>query len=272
MKLLCLLFAFGVVGVIPELTSNDVYSNFPVYRNATRHNVVSPTSILYLVVTGAGKRERANMVQRTIGKHITAPDRMVFISDEESDELPMYKVISIPNSTTPLRAYKMSQLKWVNGIILSFSLAPFDWLVFLDDDTFVILSAFKELLSQYDSNQALLIGKRGADCHVICGGAGFAMSHFLLQRLHSRTRDLEQHFDDALRRGENYQSDVVLSHYIINRSLGTIVHSPHLKNFPPLASLHWHIAHNVTPSPVVSFHHIEPDEYRKLYEHYYLDN
>lgn len=271
MRVVGLLCALCIVAALPDLAPKDVYSKFPTYRNDMKGRFDSSISVLYLVVTGAAKRERANVIQKTIGKHVTAPDRMVFVSDEESDELPMYKVISIPNTTKPLRAYKMSQLKWVYGVILSYSLTPFDWLVFLDDDTFMILYAFKELLSQYDSNNSILIGKRGADCHFICGGAGFAISRSLHQRLQPRTRDLEQHFEDALRRGENYQSDVVLSHYIMNRNLGTLVHSPHLKNFPPLASFHWHLAHNVTPSPVISFHHIEPDEYRKLYEHYYLD-
>ena len=250
-------------------TPNDVYAHFPAYEIDTKDNVYIP-SVLYMIVTGAAKRNRAEVLHRTIGQHVDASDKMVFISDEESSVLPMHKVISIPNGTAELRAYKMSQLKWVQGIILSYSLQPFDWLIFLDDDTFIILDSFKAILSAYNPSESLIIGKKGVDCHLICGGAGFAISRELLKRFHSRLKDLEQHFDDALRRAENYQSDVILSHYVVNRGLGKLIHSPRLKNFPPAGSLLWHNNHNITPPAIASFHRIDPEEYVALYKHYYV--
>jgi hypothetical protein len=73
------------------------------------------------------------------------------------------------------------------------SFTDYDWVVFVDDDTFVFPDRLESYLSTLDSTSSLYVG---APCNdgwtYMSGGAGFAVSHPLMARLrdYAQTTDL----------------------------------------------------------------------------------
>ncbi len=72
------------------------------------------------------------------------------------------------------------------------------WVVLLDDDSFVFVRRLRSLLSRYDARRAVLLGEFKRDRAYACGGAGAVLSREALRRLdldaciaHSRRRCMQ---------------------------------------------------------------------------------
>ena len=216
--------------------------------------------------------KRIEMVWNTWGKTIKQ-GHLLILSDNIFNKLnlPMIQVINISKSLSLPRKYRLTQLKWLYGIQLMKD-KEFDWVVFLDDDTFLINYSLELLLSQYNSSNSLLIGKAGEpSCHLICGGAGFVMSKTLISKLNNEFSSLfNQEYHSIIHsNATNYHSDVIISNFIKKYKIGTIIHREEFKNFPPEIGMKWYLSHNRTPSSVVTYHRLTSEQYQLFYSIYY---
>lgn len=84
--------------------------------------------------------------------------------------------------------YMSCSSKYIH-FLRNFSLDEYDWVVFVDDDTFIVPRRLEPFLQTLDSDQSLYVG---ACCNdgwtYMSGGAGFAVSRHLMQRLQSYVR------------------------------------------------------------------------------------
>lgn len=258
----------------------DILSKFRPYVSVTScHNTGGCQLVIqYLIITGQRTlfKNKSNVVWKSWVQHVCPPNRVLFITDGpliESLPFPSYVAYNISVNTTAKDHYRMSQLKWMFGILNSSSILPvepYDWLVLVDDDTFVIHSSLQDLLHEYSPEEPILIGKRGADCHFMCGGAGLAMSYKLVQNLVSVSSSLEASFLHGVGKDRKIYSDVVLTHVIRSLKLGKLIGRTEFKNFSPEVALKWYTRMGLPPSLVVSFHHIDSEvEYLQIYSHYY---
>jgi len=206
-------------------------------------------SVSYIVVTGVKTAPRAEILFETWGRMIAPPHNLVFVADQgmgPNERQYRYKFLNAPGSMIPLRYstggmsvggkdvksmtdYRRSQLKWLDAIVylggqLNDGLRNrSDWFVFADDDTFIIPHALQALLSEYNPETSLLLGKGGKDCHKMCGGAGFAVSRSLMLRLYLCRDALANAFFKGYASGlgaldvdtVKYHSDVVLSNFML---------------------------------------------------------
>lgn len=244
---------------------------FPPYDGGddvtTRDNV----TLQYVMITGEAMLSRAEVVWNTWGKTIQK-DYFLILSDSSKNlSMPVVQVMNISASLPSERRYRLSQLKWLLGLRIMKS-RTFDWLVFIDDDTFIIHHSLRRLLSHYNSSDSLLIGKAGEPtCHFVCGGAGMALSHKLVHLLTTNySHQFEREYTSAVHSNStHFHSDVLISHFIHKHQVGRIIHHEEFKNFPPDIGLKWYQSHNRTPSAVVSYHRLSPEQYYSFYSYYY---
>lgn len=245
----------------------------------TAYNITSPFSsklkIQYCVITGSEYHSRSRLIQDTWSKDLGIGS-IEYITDSESNSDIKYVNAIQFNNTISMNAnykYRYSQLKWLYPI-LSFKYHSFDWLVLLDDDTFIIDTALRSLLSEYNSSQPYIIGKMGQGCNFLCGGAGFALSFELVSILRDNfASQLIHTFTISLQSEDHFYSDVILSHFIRRHHIAIQRGREEFKNFSPAICLNWYIKNNVSPSQVVSFHRIHnKTEYVRIYRHYYSAN
>lgn len=234
-------------------------------------------AIQYMIVTGQKNYNKSRTVWSTWVQHIYPPDNVLFVTDGPllfKVPFPFVVAYHINDNATLLDHYRMSQLKWMYAIINASNVNPglYDWLVLVDDDSFVIHSSLQTLLKEYSSDEAIILGKRGADCDLMCGGAGLALSRKLVDSLKTFpvSKKLELAFRNGIGKDKKIFSDVVLTHFIRSFKLGRLLGRTEFKNFPPTVSLRWYARTGLKPSAVVTFHHINNEiEYQQIYSHYY---
>jgi hypothetical protein len=179
--------------------------------------------------------------------------------------------------------HRRSQLKWLDAILYMKNRLDTHWLVFLDDDTFIIHSAMCEILQEADYSSNLIIGKSGASCHQLCGGAGFALSRIFIKNLNNqREKVVDAFFTGYFVKKKNkilVDSDVVLSNILKNEMLpGLFVRRNEFRNYPPSIAKKWVRKQNnkstsaIVLEPIVSFHKIEIPLYLKLYDYFYVNS
>jgi hypothetical protein len=230
-----------------------------------------------MVISSLDTFDRAVLLWNTWGKNISR-NNMTFVvenginnANESQANIPILEVIDFSNHTTKELRYRYSQYKWMHAILMSIQLDAFDWLILLDDDTFIIHNAMKNLLMEYNQSESLLIGKMGLGCDYLCGGAGFALSVTMVQMLKKYEEKLLQSFFLSINTIDKFYSDIILSHFIRHEHIGKLKARTEFKNYSPQRSLIWYTNHNITPSAVVSFHRIhDVSEYRRTYKYYYL--
>jgi len=87
--------------------------------------------------------------------------------------------------------YHSCPLKYIH-FMRKFALDEYDWVVFVDDDTFVFPERLEGYLSTLDSAACLYVGAICNDGWIfMSGGAGFAVSKPLLARLHEYTQSTD---------------------------------------------------------------------------------
>ena len=254
----------------------------------------------YLVVTGQAYRHRAENIMATWGPIVGTinNDSLAFVSDivthaaskqnfsdsstittTLSPALPSknftsFAVLEILNSWSRSQVYRQSQLKWIRALLLCDTFPEFDWLAFVDDDTFVIHNAMREMLQLHNSNTSLLLAKKNGGLSV-CGGAGMILSKRMVQKLTNPTHRLQliHAFESAVNDvGNNrFYADVVLSKFIRDNNIGKIINIRELKNEGSRVIMGWYRQHTeVNRSGVITYHHVSnSSEYRTLFEHYY---
>lgn len=298
----------------PRSNNSNLYEAF---RNESMlSSSYKNINIHYFIVSGVAMIHRAKTVFRTIGSviptgHITVlterfPERTHF-------DFPILEVMNISASLPVLARYRLSQMKWMHGLEAARPLldppASLDWLVFMDDDTFLIHHALQQLLAAYDPKNSLLVGKFGEPaCHPMCGGAGFALSRGLLRKLLTQPlwRELQQYFSRAVGQ-HNYaaakntppassssssaaalpfHSDVLLSRFVRDHrdklqqvstedgasgGAPVLVGRKEFKNFPPHVAMKWYRPGH--RNMAVSFHRIDsPELYQQLFHQYYYSD
>jgi hypothetical protein len=265
------MWALLFVGFLARYGSSPIY-----FQPFDSTSDMIDIKLQYVMISGDERLDQARVVWDTWGKTIEE-SYFVILSDSFKkinrlyESLPIRQVMSISPSLPSHEKYRLSQLKWLYGLRLAHS-QQFDWLIFLDDDTFIIHHSLTKLLSQYNASKSLMIGKVGEPaCHFICGGAGIAMSRKLVTLLNTNySQQLEREFHSIISSNStHFHSDVILSHFIHRHQIGSIIHREEFKNFPPDVGMKWYLAHNRTPSTVVSYHRLTPEQYAEFYLLYY---
>jgi hypothetical protein len=265
-----------------------------VHKPKPNKHVYKDFRIQYLVITGAGEayQHRAENIWSTWGQSVgkTNNDSVLFISDTsdhntqqqssimdsriQTVERPTLSVLDILESWDISQRYRQSQLKWMRALVLSDSFPAFDWLILIDDDTFLIHHAMREMLQRYDSNHSLMLAKKNGEFSV-SGGAGIVMSKRMVQEVTSPKHrfKLIHAFETAVNDLDNnrFYSDVILSKFIYDHNIGNIINLRELKNEGSRVIMEWYKRHpEANKSAVITFHHISntPD-YLALYNYYY---
>ena len=227
----------------------------------------------YVVITGQNYYRRATLLWNSWGKIICEPNAIIFITDGQyvsEVPFPYFIGIDIKESLSSIQKYRLSQYKWMAALLNIKKYIDFDWLVIVDDDTFVIHDALISLLKEQNFNDSILIGKKGADCHLMCGGAGLIFSKALIRKLSNNYTALKHAFKQGQGPHHRIHADVVLSYFVLNNNLGSLLHRNELKNFPPEVAMKWYLSKNHTPSTVVSFHHMTDEmSYQQTSSYYY---
>lgn len=84
--------------------------------------------------------------------------------------------------------YESCPLKYIE-FMRNFALTEYDWVVFVDDDTFLVVERLEAYLKTLDAGQCLYVGAVCNDEWIfMSGGAGFAVSKPLISRLQEYTR------------------------------------------------------------------------------------
>jgi len=180
-------------------------------------------TIQYVVITGQQTINRSLLLWKTWGRLICHPDRIIFITDGPLSHDPPFSTIiayDIGQNATLSEHYRRSQLKWFHALFNVNLSIYFDWLVLVDDDTFIITPSLSDLLQDYDPDEPMMIGKKGADCHLICGGAGLVISRNLVSLLILNKSKLQKSFEIGEGIDKKIHSDVVLTHFIRANKLG----------------------------------------------------
>lgn len=289
---------------------SQALEHFNTYMSTTTS--VKDISITYVVITGAATVDWAELMFLTWGKAIKKPHRLLFVADSwmrPGSKDYNYSFLNLPNSMIPIHysnsetaakehrvggmtEYDRSQLKWLDAIIYlgeELEIASSsgrsiknitDWYVFLDDDTLMIPSGIKALLSEYDPKQSLLIGKGGKECHKLCGGAGFALSVAMMNNLYARSTELVEAFFTEYVSGHGlfdsdatkHQSDVVLSNYILQHdNLGRFIRRQEFRGFDPTAAARWVVKQHGSNAKAgtVSFHKLgSAAAYRQVFQYF----
>lgn len=270
---------------------------FPAYESNNYSLSSNNLSILYAIITGQNSNDRSQYVFESWVQYVCTPHRVLFVTDGPLRMKPPFPYIvafNLPKNATNREHYRNSQYKWLEAIVHAAS-EVFDWLVLVDDDSFVIHHAMLHLLHGYNPAQALLIGKRGSDCDKVCGGPGLLLSRELVRKLTSDNTTLSRlrsAFVTGVGPHRKRHADVVLSHFVgsahgngIGKGNGTgvwsgvgvgrLVHRNELKNFPPSSHSRWYTSAQPRLREqlrrVVSIHHLANDVsvYRTYARWYY---
>ncbi|CAF1276547.1 unnamed protein product [Rotaria sp. Silwood1] len=115
------------------------------------------------------------------------PSRLFFVGESSTDRrIPIYDVVE-PRTPRPVNR-RWSNQKVNRGLAVVIDKlkkatdgAEVEWLMVMDDDTFVSPSNLELLLLDYDHQQPLMIGQVCQDR--FCGGAGYIFSRALFEKL-----------------------------------------------------------------------------------------
>jgi hypothetical protein len=257
-------------------------------RSESEHRHKLP-SAAFVVVSGSQYQSRARSVWSTWGVNVSHPNKFYFATDEaplrwmnDAQRIPATfsggKKAPDGYNLDNFSPYRRSQLKWLDAIMylaeaLHDRSLECDWVVFADDDTFLVPRSVLFLLSEYESGDALVIGKGGKDCDTLCGGAGFALSQGILLKLYSLRSNLVRAFFDCYK-GNSQQikchSDVIISHFVIDSGQGRIVKRSEFRNFPPNIASKWKTLNlNDSQIEIVSFHRIDSSDYYQILFDYF---
>jgi hypothetical protein len=145
-----------------------------------------PGTIAYMVLTGdSNLRSRCDVIMCTFGVTIH-PSRLFFVGESSKDRrIPIYDVVA-PGTPRPVNA-RWSHQKVNRGLAVVIDIlkkatdgAEVKWLMVMDDDTFVSPPNLASVLSEYDSQQPVMIGQTCQDR--FCGGAGYVFSRALFEK------------------------------------------------------------------------------------------
>ncbi|CAF3424781.1 unnamed protein product [Rotaria sp. Silwood1] len=143
-------------------------------------------SIAFMILTGnRNLRTRCDVIMCTFGVTIH-PSRLFFVGESSSDRrVPIYDVVA-PDTPRPVNGWWSNQ-KLTRGLAAVINMinkmadgAEIKWLMVMDDDTFVSPPNLRLVLSDYDSQQPLMIGNVCGNR--FCGGAGYVFSRALFEK------------------------------------------------------------------------------------------
>ncbi|CAF0819941.1 unnamed protein product [Adineta steineri] len=143
-----------------------------------------------MVMTGNSfLRSRCDVMMCTFGVTLH-PSRLFFVGERSYDNrLPIYDVVT-PDTRRPVdRSGSMQKLAQGLAIIVekinnSIDKNEIQWIMVMDDDTFVSPLNLELLVSEYDPQYSLIIGQ--STCGVgFCGGAGYVISKKLFNQFPS---------------------------------------------------------------------------------------
>jgi len=215
-------------------------------------------SIVYMVMTGdRNLRSRCDVIMCTVGVTLH-PSRLFFVGETSSDSrLPVYDVVT-PETRRPVdRAGSMQKLArglamLVKVIQKSRYKDEIQWIMVMDDDTFVSPRNLQLLVSQYDPQRSLMIGQ--STCGVgFCGGAGYVISKALFNQFPSFIEECQP-------MPGIFPSDQFVPYCIKNRTQVQIVDRKEFNSQPP-DFYSTELGYNDHPDGfgrAVSFHYISP--------------
>jgi len=163
-------------------------SDYQLWKQAKYFPLRCPRgSIVYMVMTGNPfLRSRCDIIMCTLGVTLH-PSRLFFVGETSSDSrLPIYDVVT-PDTRRPVdRAGSMQKL--AQGLAMITEKISHEnqiqWIMVMDDDTFVSPSNLESLASEYNAQRSLMIGQ--STCGVgFCGGAGYLISKALFNQFPS---------------------------------------------------------------------------------------
>ncbi|CAF1484678.1 unnamed protein product [Adineta ricciae] len=158
-------------------------------------------------------RTRCDIMMCTFGVTLH-PSRLFFVGETASDSrLPVYNVVK-PNTPRPVNR-KGSMQKLAQGLDMVVSKLrerdynnEIEWIMVMDDDTFISPPNLNLLAAEYDSQRPVMIGQH--TCKVgFCGGGGYLISRTLFVQLpafvkkcrpHDGLWDSDQFVPDCIRR------------------------------------------------------------------------
>ncbi|CAF0749851.1 unnamed protein product [Adineta ricciae] len=171
-------------------------------------------NIVYMVQTGEKNlRTRCDIMMCTFGVTLH-PSRLFFVGETPSDSrLPVYDVVE-PNTPRPVDR-KGSMQKVAQGLDMIVNKLregdynnEIEWIMVMDDDTFISPPNLNLLAAEYDSQRPVMIGQH--TCKVgFCGGGGYLISRALFVQLpafvkkcrpHDELWDSDQFVPDCIRR------------------------------------------------------------------------
>ena len=157
-------------------------------------------NIVYMVQTGEKNlRTRCDIMMCTFGVTLH-PSRLFFVGETASDSrLPVYDVVE-PNTRRPVDR-KGSMQKLAQGLDMIVNKLreesyhnEIEWIMVMDDDTFVSPPNLNLLAAEYDSQRSVMIGQH--TCKVgFCGGAGYLISRALFVQLPAFVKECRPHDD-----------------------------------------------------------------------------
>jgi hypothetical protein len=214
--------------------------------------------IVYMIMTGDPfLRSRCDIIMCTIGLTIH-PSRLFFVGETSSDSrLPIYDVIPSNTSRPVDRAGSMQKL--AEGLAMisekinqSKYKNEIQWIMVMDDDTFVSPPNLELLVSEYDSQRSLMIGQ--STCGVgFCGGAGYVISKALFNQFPSFIRQCRYSIGLS-------ESDQFVPECIKSRTQVEIIDRKEFNSQPPefYSTEAGYKDHPEGFGRAVSFHYIRP--------------
>ncbi|CAF1438269.1 unnamed protein product [Adineta steineri] len=215
-------------------------------------------SIIYMIMTGNSfLRSRCDIIMCTIGITLH-PSRLFFVGETSSDSrLPIYDVITSDTPRPINRAGSMQKLAQGLAMISekinqSKYKNELQWIMVMDDDTFVSPPNLELLVSEYDSRRSLMIGQ--STCGVgFCGGGGYVISKALFNQFPSFIRQCRPSFELS-------QSDQFIPQCIKSRTQVEIIDRKEFNSQPPefYSTEAGYKDHPNGFGRAVSFHYIRP--------------
>ena len=159
------------------------YPSFAAEERSTssRPPVRSSRRVLCMVVTSpANYYSKAVHLAATWGAHC---DRLVFISDPAADKPANLHILELQH----VAGRKHLWQKVTSGIVSVYQKyqADFDYLLKVDDDTFIVVDNLRHLLSLHQAEEEFVLGHHQQDQGVsyLSGGSGYVISKPALHRL-----------------------------------------------------------------------------------------
>ncbi|UJR24622.1 hypothetical protein I4U23_005996 [Adineta vaga] len=217
-------------------------------------------NIIYMVQTGNSfLRTRCDIIMCTFGVTLH-PSRLIFVGEKSFDSrLPIYDVVK-PGTKRPVDRIGSMQ-KLGQGLAMIVKMInensyknEIEWIMVMDDDTFVSPSNLNRLASEYDSQQSLMIGQR--TCKVgFCGGGGYLISKAVFIQLPSFVKNCRG-------RSELIESDQFVPNCIRKRIKVELIDRKEFNSQPPeFYSLPLGIKdHPYGFGRAVTFHYMTPAE------------